>query len=44
MNPRRLLHSQECPDGALVTVDEMPIGIVLMRAQALLLDTPPRPY
>ena len=41
--PRRLLRSQEIPDGAFFSVDGMSTGIVYMQAQGLALDIPPRP-
>jgi hypothetical protein len=41
--PRRLLRSQEIPDGVFFCVDGMSTGAVFMQAQGITLDIPPRP-
>jgi hypothetical protein len=41
--PRRLLRSQEIPDGVFFSVDGMSTGVMYMQAQGLALDIPPRP-
>jgi hypothetical protein len=41
--PRRLLRSQEIPQGTFFSIDGMSTGLVYMQAQGLSLDIPPRP-
>ena len=41
--PRRLLRSQEIPDGVFFCVDGMSTGVVFMQAQGISAGIPPRP-